>query len=79
MRPFKITDDLISKTKDHICKIMLLRRELKMPVTLSARLFEDHITYQMQNIVGALVDKSEDHIERALQDGKRSEKIYITD
>ena len=27
MRTLKITDKLISKTKDHICKTMLLRRE----------------------------------------------------
>ena len=65
MRPFKITDDLISKTKDHICKIMLLWRELKLLVTPSTHLFEDHIVYQMENIVGALADKSEDYIERA--------------
>ena len=30
----------------------------------------------MENIVGGLADKSEDHIERDHQDGKRSEKIY---
>ena len=45
MRTLKITDDLISKTKDHICKTMLLWRELKLPVTPSAHLFEDHIFY----------------------------------
>ena len=37
---------------------MLLRRELKLPVTLSAHLFEDHIIYQMESIVGGLADKS---------------------
>ena len=30
----------------------------------------------MKHIVGGLADKSEDHIKRAHQDGKRSEKIY---
>ena len=30
----------------------------------------------MENIVGGLVDKSKDHIERAHQDGKRNERIY---
>ena len=49
---------------------------MKLPVTPSAHLFEDHIVYQMENIVGGLADKSEDHIERANQDGKRSEKIH---
>ena len=76
MRTLKITDDLISKTKDHICKTILMWRELKIPVTLSAHLFEDHIVYQMENIIGGLADKSEDHIERDHQDGKRSERIY---
>ena len=55
---------------------MLLWKELKLPVTPSAHLFEDHIVFQMENIVGGLADKSEDHIERAHQDGKRSERIY---
>ena len=65
MRTLTITDDLISKTKDHICKTMILWRKLKMPVTPSAHLFEDHILYQMKNIDCGLADKSEDHIERA--------------
>ena len=47
IRTLKITDDLISKTKDHICKTMLMWRELKIPVTLSVHLFEDHIVYQI--------------------------------
>ena len=51
-------------------------RELKIHVTHSAHLFEDYIVYQMENIVGGLADKSEDHIERVHQDGKRSERIY---
>ena len=42
----------------------------------SAHLFEDHIMYQIKNIVGGLADKSEDRIERAHQDSKRSERIY---
>ena len=67
---------LLSKTKDHICKRVLLWRELKLYVTPSTHLFEDHIVYQMENIVGGLADKSERHIERAHQDGKRSVRIY---
>ena len=65
MRTLKITDDLISKTNDQICKTMLMWRELKIPVTPSTHLFEDHIVYQMEKNVGRLADKSEDHIERA--------------
>ena len=49
---------------------------MKIYVTLSVHLFEDHIVYQMENIVGGLTDKSEDHIERAHQDGKLSERKY---
>ena len=52
MRTIKNTDELISKTKDHICKTMLLWRELKLHVTPSAILVEDHIVRQMKSIVG---------------------------
>ena len=55
---------------------MLLWRELKLPTALSSHLFEDHIVHQIKNIVVGLADKSEDHTERAHQDGKRSERIY---
>ena len=77
LRILIITDALIEKTKDHIFKTMLLWRKLKMPVTPSAHWFEDYIVYQMENIVGGLADKSEDHIKRAYQDGKRSEKKIV--
>ena len=73
MRILAITDDLITKTKDHICKTILMWRKLKIPVTTSAHLFEDYIVFQMKNSVGGLADKSEDHIERSHQDGRRSE------
>ena len=76
MRTLTIADGLITKKKDHICKTMLLWIKLKIPVTPSAHLFEDHIVYQMKNIVGGLADKSEDHIERGHQDGKGSERKY---
>ena len=76
MRALKNTDELISITKDHVYKTMLLQRELKLPVTPSVHLFEGHIVYQLKNIVGGLANKSEDHIERAHQDGKCSERIY---
>ena len=48
MRTLKITDKLISKTKYHICKTILLWGELKLPVTPSAHLFEDHIVHEMK-------------------------------
>ena len=67
MSPLTITYALITKTKDHSCKTMLLCRELKLPVTPSTHLFEDHIVYQMINIVGGLADKSEDHIEELIK------------
>ena len=76
MRTLTITHDLITKTKDHICKSMLLWRKFKMPITPFAHLFEDYIVYQMKNIVGGLADKSEDHIESAHQDGKCSVRKY---
>ena len=55
---------------------MLLWRVLNLPVAPSVYSFEDHIVYQMKHIMGGLADKSEDHIERAYQDGKCSEIIY---
>ena len=58
MRTLKITEVLLSKTKNHICKTISLRRELKLSVTPSAHLFEDHIVRQMKNIVGGLAAKS---------------------
>ena len=76
MRTLIVTDELISKMKVHVCQIMLLWIKLKIPVTPSAHLFEDHIVYQMENIIGGLADKNEKHIERAHQDGKRSERKY---
>ena len=36
---------------------MLLWRKLKIPVTPSAHLFEDHIVYLTKNIVVGLADK----------------------
>ena len=76
MKTLTIIDDLITKTKDHIRKTKLFWRKLKIPEIPSAHLFEVHIVYQMKNIVGGLADKSEDHIERAHQDGKRSLRKY---
>ena len=41
MGTIQITDMIISKTKYHSCKTMLLWRELKLPATPSAHLFEE--------------------------------------
>ena len=73
MRTLTITDDLITKTKDRICKSMLLWRKLKTPVTSSANLFEDHIMYQLKilSVVWLIKRKIKSH-----QDGKRSERKY---
>ena len=78
MRLLNITNELISKTRDHVNNTMLLWRELNFPVTPLAHLFEDHIIHQMKNIVGKLADKSEVHIKRGYQDCKRSETIYCS-
>ena len=48
MKTLPIMDELISNSKDHVYQTMLLWRELKLSVTLSAHLFEDHIVYQMK-------------------------------
>ena len=76
MRSLNITDELFSETKDRIYNIMLLQRNFNLSVTSSAHLFEDHIIFQMKNIVGGFADKSEDHIERGHQGDKRSKRIY---
>ena len=76
MRTLIITHDLITKTKDHICKTKLMWRELRLAVSSFALLFEDYIVHQMVNIVDGLADKNKYHIESAYQDGKCSERIY---
>ena len=55
---------------------MLLRRELKLSVIPSTHLLEDHILNQMISIEGGIADKTEDHIERSHQVGKRLERRY---
>ena len=77
MRTLIITDDLVTKTKDHICKKMLLWRKFKIAVIPSANSFEDHIVYQIKKILMVVwLIKGKDHIERFHQDGKRSERKY---
>ena len=55
---------------------MILWRELKLPVTSSTYVLEDHILTQMNSIDGGIADKTEDHIERSYQVGKRLEQRY---
>ena len=55
---------------------MILWRELKLPVTLSAHLLEYHILTQMSSVDGGIADKTEDHTERIHQAGKRFDQRY---
>ena len=48
-------------------------RELKVPVIPATHLLEDHIISQIIAIGGGIADKTEDHIERSHQTGKRLE------
>ena len=50
--------------------------EFKLSVTPSARLFEDHIIYQMKNIISGIAYKTEDHIERAHHDRMKRSRRY---
>ena len=45
MISLNITDELILKPKDHVYIIMMLWKELNLPVIPSAHLFEDHIIF----------------------------------
>ena len=56
-------------------------KDLKLLVTPSARLLEDHILNQMSSIEGGIADKIEDYIERSHEVGKRLERMYqcVTD
>ena len=53
---------------------MILLRELKLPVTPTAHLLEDHILTQMNSIDDGITNKTEDHIERSHQLGKYFEQ-----
>ena len=71
IRTFNIDNDLIEKTCINIQKTMLLRRYLKLLVTPSAHLFEDHILNQINSIEVGIADKTEVHIDLSRQIGKR--------
>ena len=74
VRTLTIDNVLIDKTINHIKNTMILWRELKIPVTPSSHLLEDHILKQMITIKGDIADKTEDQIERSQQVGKRNER-----
>ena len=81
VRTLTIDNVLIDKTSNHITNTIILWRELKIPVTPPAHLLEDHILNQMITIKGGIADKTEDHIERSHQVGKRFDQRYkcVTD
>ena len=54
VRTLTINYVLIEKTRNHITNTMIVRRELKLPVTPSARLLENHILNQMITIKGGI-------------------------
>ena len=56
-------------------------RELKLQVTPSDYLLEDHILNQMSSVEGDIADNTEDHIDKSHQVGKGLERIYqcVTD
>ena len=60
---------------------MLLWRDLKLPISPTANLFEDHILNKMSSVKADIADKTEDHIELSHQIGKCFERRYkgVTD
>ena len=72
---------MIEKTRIHIQKTILLWRDLKLPVSSSACLFEGHILNQISSIEGGIANKAEDRIELWYQIDKRLERKYkgVTD
>ena len=60
---------------------MLLWRDLKLPISPTANLFEDHILNKMSSVKADIADKTEDHIELSHQIGKCYERRYkgVTD
>ena len=81
VRILTINNTFIDKTRNHITNTMILWRELKIPVIPSAHLLEDHILNQIITIKGSIADKTEDHIKRIYQVGKRFDQRYkcVTD
>ena len=76
VRTLTIDNILIDKTRNHIKNTMILWRELKVPVTPSAHLLEDHILKQMITKNDGIADKTEDHKESSHQVGKHFVQRY---
>ena len=55
---------------------MLFWRDLKLPVTPSAHLFEDRISNKISTTEAGITNKTEDHIKLSCQIGKRLERKY---
>ena len=64
-KEYKITEEIVLKIEKHVKNTMKWWREFKLSVTPSAHLFEDHIIYQMKNIISDIAHKTEGHIERS--------------
>ena len=75
MRTFKITDELISKTKDNVYKKIIVGWVKITCYTISSFIWRPHCLSN-EKYIGWLVDKSEDYNERGHQDGKRSAIKY---
>ena len=56
LKTISINDILINKARIHIKNKIILWKELKLPVTPSAHLLEDHILVQMNYIDGGIAD-----------------------
>ena len=81
IRIFIIDNNLIDKNQIHLQKAIFLWKELKLPVTPFAYSLKKHILNEMSSIEGGIYNKTEDHIERSHQVGKRLERRYqgVTD
>ena len=76
IRTLYVDDNLIEKPRIHIQKTMLVWRDLKLPLSSSARLFEGHILNQISSIGDGITDKTEDRIMLSRQIGKRLKRRY---
>ena len=81
VRTLIINKVLIDKTRNHITNTMILWRELKLLVTLLARVLEDHNLNQMITIKDGIANKTEDYFKRSHQVGKYFDQRYtcVTD
>ena len=66
-----VDDNLIEKTRIHIQKAMFFIERIKITSYTFYSLLEDHILNQMSSTEGGITDKTEVHIERSNQFGRR--------